>query len=410
MGEPQMSKAFEAVKLTDNVYWVGVIDWDVRNFHGYLTSLGTTYNAYLVVADKVALIDTVKEPFYDEMMARISSVIEPGRIDYIVSNHSELDHTGCLPQTIAATGAEQVFASKMGAKALACHFHDDQQITVVGDGDSLDLGGCRLSFVETRMCHWPDSMVSYLHEAELLFSQDVFGMHMASSERFADELDRTAIDREAAKYYANILMPFPSHVRKILGKLDSLGVPVGTIAPDHGPIWRTPDDAQHIINAYRLWADRPPTNKAVVLYDTMWQSTAKMARAVGQGLEAAGMTARLMSMDSCHRSDVAVELLDAGALVVGSPTMNNNIFPTIADVMTYIKGLKPRGLVGAAFGSHGWSGDAPKHLHQMLEQMGIETVSEPLMVKYVPDDSALVRCRDLGYAVGSRLSELLAAK
>ena len=405
-----MSNAFDAVKVADNVYWVGAIDWDVRNFHGYLTSLGTTYNAYLILADKVTLIDTVKEPFYDEMMARIASVVEPGRIDYIVSNHSELDHTGCLLQTIAATGARKVFASKMGKKALAAHFHTDQQITVVGDSDSLDLGNCKLSFVETRMCHWPDSMVSYLHADELLFSQDLFGMHMASSERFADELDRTVLDHEAAKYYANILMPFPSHVRKILDKIGALDRPIGVIAPDHGPIWRTPAHVQHIANAYGLWSDRPPTNKAIVLYDTMWQSTAKMARAIGEGLDAAGVTTRLMSMNSCHRSDVAVELLDAGALVVGSPTINNNIFPTIADVMTYLKGLNPRNLVGAAFGSHGWSGEAPRHLNETLEQMGIETVSEPLRIKYVPDDSALVQCRDLGHAVGSRLKEILAAK
>ena len=394
-----MKHAFEAIKVTDNVYWVGAIDWDIRNFHGYLTTRGTTYNAYVIMADKITLIDTVKASFAGEMMSRIASVVDPAKIDCIVSNHAEMDHSGALPAAIAAIAPSKVVASKMGVKALAAHFHRDLGIEAVGDGDTLDLGNMKLSFVETRMCHWPDSMVSYLHEDELLFSQDAFGMHVASKERFADELSGEVLDYEAGKYFANILLHLPKHIAKALDKLTALGVPVKTLAPDHGPIWRTGEGIEHIIGLYVRWSNQAPTRKAVVVYDTMWNSTAAMARAIGDGLTAGGADVKLMSTASCHRSDVVTELLEAGAMVVGAPTMNNNIFPAIADVMTYLKGLKPRNLVGAAFGSYGWSGEAPGLLDAMLEEMGVDLVAEPLRVTYVPDEGALAQCHDLGVRI-----------
>ena len=400
-----MSKAFEALEIADGVYWVGGIDWDLRSFHGYRTDRGTTYNAYLVLGEKIALIDTVKAPFFDEMMERIASVIEPGKIDYIVSNHSEMDHSGALRQAIAAIEPEKVFASKMGCKALAAHFHMDREITPVAEGESLDLGGMKLTFVETRMCHWPDSMVSYLHERELLFSQDAFGMHLAGYERFADEADREVLDHESAKYYANILLPLSSFVRKALDKLTGLGLPLSMIAPDHGPIWRRPEDIQGVLADYVRWAAQAPTNKAVLVYDTMWGSTVKMAEAIGEGLVAGGAVVRPMSMNARHRSDVATEILDAGALIVGSPTMNNNIYPTIADVMAYLKGLRPCNLVAAAFGSYGWGGEAPKILNAMLEDMGLSIVAEPLRAVYVPDENALLACRQFGQTIAERLAE-----
>ena len=400
-----MDSSFKAVEVADGVYWVGAIDWDLRNFHGYMTGRGTTYNAFLVLADRPALIDTVKAPFFDEMMGRIRSVIDPQRIDCIVSNHSEMDHTGSLGRTIQAVNPSQVLASKMGVKALMGQFNTDLGVTAVSEGDILDLGDMKLSFVETRMCHWPDSMVSYLHERQLLFSQDAFGMHLARHQRFADELDRAVLDYESAKYYANILLHLSPFIDKALDKLTSFGLPLKVVAPDHGPIWRRAEDIDRIIGDYARWSAQEPTNKAVVLYDTMWQSTAMMARAIGDGLAAGGADTRLINMTASHRSDAITELLEAGALVVGSPTMNNNVFPTIADVMTYIKGLKPRNLIAAAFGSYGWGGEAPNHLHAMLEEMNLDTVAEPLRVKYVPDADALLACRRLGEQVAARLAE-----
>jgi len=402
-----MSDVFKAVRVTDNVYWVGAIDWTVRDFHGYSTRRGTTYNAYLVLADKVTLIDTVKAPFFEEMLERIASVTDPRRIKFLVSNHSEMDHSGSIVETISAIRPERVFASVMGARALAEHFPLPQEVTPVKDGQTVSLGDMNLAFLETRMVHWPDSMFSYLQEEELLFSQDGFGMHLASGERFAEELDPALLEAEAAKYYANILLPLSSFVAKALGRARKAKLPLKIIAPDHGPIWRRQEDIVKIIDCYERWSAQRRTRKAVVVYETMWQSTAKMARAIGEGLAAGGASPRLMPMSGNHRSDVAAEMLDAGALLVGAPTINNTMFPSIADVLTYLKGLAPRGLIGAAFGSYGWSGESIRDISEVLREMGVELIGDGLRVKYVPDDEALARCRQLGEQVAERLKRTL---
>jgi flavorubredoxin len=402
-----MSKAFKAVKVTDNVYWVGAIDWGIRDFHGYLTSRGTTYNAFLVMADKITLIDTVKPPFQSELLGRISSMVDPREIDYVISNHAEMDHSGSLMGVIEAVQPEKVFASSMGCKHLQEHFHLDREIEAVKDGESLSLGNLSLTFLETRMLHWPDNMFSYLAEEKLLFSQDAFGMHLATSERFADEIDQSLLEYEGAKYYANILLPMSALVTKLIQKVGELNLPIEIIACDHGPIWR--QELDKIIGWYAKWAEQKPTNKAVVVFDTMWFSTAKMAEAIAEGLLAGGAQPKLMPLKSNHRSNVVTEILDAGALVVGSPTLNNNMYPTVADLLTYLKGLKPKNLVGAAFGSYGWSGEAVGQVRGMLEEMKIDLVDEGLRIKFVPNDDALQQCFDLGLKVAEKTKGLLEA-
>jgi flavorubredoxin len=404
MRDSGMNQYLKATRVTDHVYWVGAIDWAIRDFHGYLTSRGTTYNAYLILANKITLVDTVKRPFKDEMLSRIASVIDPGDIAYIISNHSEMDHSGCLPDVIQAVNPEKVFASTMGADALAEHFHLDRETVAVKDGEKLSLGNMNVSFVETRMLHWPDSMFTYLAEDGVLFSQDVFSMHLASTERFDDEIDDDILDYEAAKYFANILLPLSSPITRLLEKVGSLDLTKGIVATDHGPIWRK--DVKKILALYSRWAAQKRTKKAAVVYDTMWQSTAMMARAIGEGLRAGGADARLMPLRACHRTDIATEMLDAGALLVGSPTLNNNLFPTVADALTYLKGLKPRNLIGAAFGSYGWSGEAVGQVEEVLRGMKVDLVGESIKVKYVPDDEALGRCYSLGMLVAERLKEL----
>jgi flavorubredoxin len=396
-----MTAGFRAVEIADRVYWVGAIDWGVRNFHGYLTSRGTTYNAFLVLKGRPALIDTVKPQFGEEMMARIASVIDPSKVDVIVSNHAEMDHSGFLPEAIARLRPSKVYASGQGRDAIESHFHLGYPVEAVKTGDSLDLDGATLKFVESRMLHWPDSMLTYLVEGGVLFSNDAFGMHLASSERFADELPRDLLDAEAAKYYANILMPLSPIVKTFLDKVPTFGLDLRMIAPDHGPIWR--EDVGWIVGRYTEWAVRKPSKKAVVVYDSMWGSTAKMARAIGDGLAAGGASAVLMPLDAAHRSDVATEILGAGALLVGSPTMNNQLFPAVADAMTYLEGLRPKNLVGASFGSYGWSGEAVAHLDERLKRMKVELVGDGMKVKYVPTGDDLEACRSLGLAVAAKL-------
>ncbi|MBN1364377.1 MAG: FprA family A-type flavoprotein [Syntrophaceae bacterium] len=398
---------YSAVKVTDNVYWVGAIDWTIRDFHGYTTPHGSTYNAYLVMADKITLIDTVKAPFMGEMLARIKSVIEPSRIKYIISNHSEMDHTGCLPEVIDLIKPEKVFASAVGSKTLKEIYHDEHEIIPVKDGEKLNLGNIDLTFMETRMIHWPDSMFTYLAKDELLFSQDAFGMHLATLERFADEIPAATLEYEGATYYANIVLPYSQIVLKALEKVAASGMKIKIIAPDHGPVWR--NDIGWIIELYKKWASQKPTAKAVVVYATMWHSTEKMARAISEALAQAGVKVKLLSMNETHRSEVVYEVLDAGALIVGSPTLNNNILPQMADVMTYLKGLKPVNKIGAAFGSFGWSGESVKHLEAIFKDMKVDIVAESVAVKNVPDAGILEKCHELGKTVASELLKRTAA-
>jgi len=402
-----MKHVYSAIKVSDHVYWVGAIDWTIRDFHGYTTPHGSTYNAYLVMADKITLIDTVKAPFKDEMLARIQSVVDPSKIKYIVSNHSETDHSGCLPEVIDWIKPEKVFASAIGVKTLKEIFHDAREIIPVRDGEKLSLGNMDLTFMETRMIHWPDSMFSYLAQDELLFSQDAFGMHLATLERFADEIPAATLAYEGATYYANIVLPYSAIVLKALEKVATSGMKISIIAPDHGPVWRK--DLGFILDLYKKWASQKPTAKAVVIYATMWHSTEKMARAVSEALAQADVKTKLLCMNETHRSEAAYEVLDAGAVIVGSPTLNNNILPQMADVLTYLKGLKPANKIGAAFGSFGWSGESVKHLEAMLKEMKVDVVAESVAVKNVPDAAALEKCHELGKTVAAELQKRVIA-
>ncbi|MGQ9707942.1 MAG: FprA family A-type flavoprotein [bacterium] len=394
---------FRARKISDRVYWVGAIDWTIRDFHGYSTERGSTYNAYLILADKVTLIDTVKAPFIEEMMERIASVIEPGDIDYIISNHSEMDHSGSLPAVVDRVKPEKVFASTIGAKALKEHFHFNYEIFALKDGDELSLGDVNLKFLETRMLHWPDSMVTYLVEEKLLFTQDGFGMHLATGERFADEIDQTLLRRQAGKYYANILLPYSAAVLNLLKRIKQLGILIDIIAPDHGPIWR--QDVERVLSWYQEWAEQKPQPKALIVFDTMWQSTDLMARAIADGVMSGGVKVEVMRLRVYDRSYVMAEALDSGGIIVGSPTLNNGIFPTVADMLGYMKGLKPKNKVGAAFGSYGWSGEAVNIIADELKAMGMTLPVEPLKVKYVPDEVAIKKCVELGAQLAGIIKE-----
>lgn len=398
-----MDSSFKAVKISDSVFWVGAVDWDIRDFHGYATKRGSTYNAFLVMADKITLVDAVKKPFHAEMMSRIASVVDPSKIEWFVSNHSEMDHSGSLDLAFADIKPKRIFASKMGVKGIQANLHQDFQVEAVDDGGSLDLGGKTLQFIETKMLHWPDSMFSFLPEESLLFSQDAFGMHMASSERFDDQIPKDQLEWEAKKYYANIITPYSDKVLELAARLGKLGWKIKTIATDHGPVWR--GDAAWIVGKYVEWATQKPKRKAVVTYDTMWDSTHQMARAIAEGVATAGISMRVMNMKAEHRSDIMTEILDSGAIIAGTPTLNRTMFPTVADVLTYVKGLAPAHKIGMAFGSYGWSGEAVKQAEDMLKDTGVEIVEPPIKVKYVPTKEDLAKCYEVGASFGAKLAE-----
>jgi flavorubredoxin len=397
-----MSQApFEAVKVADRVYWVGAIDGSLRDFHGYLTSRGTTYNAYLVVADKITLVETVKRPFLDEMLSRIHSVVDPSRIDQVICQHAEMDHSGCLPEICQAAKPEKILASKAGVGVLDAHFRLPVPVEAVANGAEVNLGGARFVFHETRMLHWPESMFSWMPDDGVLFSQDAFGMHLASQERFADEVDAAAVDYETKKYFANILMPFGDLMTRLLAKLGDTARGAKLIATDHGPIWRR--DIDGLIKRYERWAAQRPNRKLVIVYDTMWQSTATMASAIAEGASAAGVHPVVMKLGQAHRSDVATEVLEAGGLLVGTPNLNGQMLPTVADMLTYLKGLKPKNLVGGVFGSYGWNAGVAEQVTEVLKELKVELPAEPLSIKFVPRDEDLVKCREYGATIAQSM-------
>jgi anaerobic nitric oxide reductase flavorubredoxin len=388
------------VQLAKGVYWVGAIDWNVRNFHGYSTHRGTTYNAYLIVDEKIALIDTVKAPFYDEMAARVREIVSFDKIDYVISNHVEMDHSGSLPMALRdAKNARLVTLEKFGENGLAKTFHQSWPTIAVKEGSTIDLGKRKLAFIPTPMLHWPDSMCTYLVEDKLLFSMDAFGQHIATSQRFDDEVDMGIVMHEASKYYANILMPFGDLIVKAVNKLG--GVKIDMIAPSHGMIWRS--HINDIVQSYAKWGKGETAAKALVIYDTMWGSTQKMALAIVNGIAGKGVDVKLFNLTASDKSDVIKEVLDAKALIIGSPTLNNGMFPSVAEFLCYLKGLKPKNKIGAAFGSHGWGGGAVKAVQQELEQTGIELIDSKLAFKFVPDEGEIQQCVDFGREIAARI-------
>lgn len=391
------------VEITKGIYDVGVIDWNIRDFHGYSTYRGTSYNAFLIVDEKIALIDTVKKNYSEQLIDNISKIIDPKKIDYVVSNHTEMDHSGGLPRVMHRVGEDKpLYCSKMGAKNLARHFSQKWNYHAVGTGEALSLGHRTLTFLETRMLHWPDSMFTYLKEDKILFSSDGFGQHYAGHERFDDQIGDD-IMFHAKKYYANILLLYSPLILKLLDTVAELGLEIDMICPDHGIIWRK--DPGRIIHAYAKWAKQEQEKKAVVVYDTMWHSTEAMANEIAAGIADEDVSARPMHIRTSHRSEIMTEVLDAAAVVVGSPTLNNQLFPTVSDFLIYMKGLKPINKIGAAFGSYGWSGEAVKLIAKELEGMKFDVIDPGVRIQYVPDKKGLETCFELGQKIGKAINE-----
>ncbi len=392
-----------AVKLSDNIYWVGAVDWNIRYFHGpaYTTHRGTTYNAYLIVDDKVTLVDTVYTPFADELIENIRQVIDPARIDYVVVNHIEMDHSGSLPAIMEINPKAKVFCSQKAVDGLKKHYFADWDFNVVKTGDRVSLGQNTLTFIEAPMLHWPDSMFTYAAEQSLLMPNDAFGQHLASSFRFDDQVEESVLMEEAAKYYANILTPFSRLVLKKIDEVVKMGIDIKVIAPSHGMIWRK--DPTKIINAYVKWASGQADKKAIIVYDTMWGSTEKMAHSIGKGIASQGIEYKLFKISKSDRNDIIKEIQNAKAVVIGSPVINREILPTLSPLLDDLKGLKPVDKVGVSFGSYGWSGGAVESIQQELKQAGIDIIEDGLGIKWVPDDKEAQVCVELGKRIAQRI-------
>jgi flavorubredoxin len=392
----------EAVKIKEGFYWVGAIDWNVRNFHGYSTFKGTTYNSYLLMDKKITLFDTVKHGFEEELLSRIKSIINPEKIDYLIVNHIEPDHAGGFLKIVEIIKPEKIFITQRGKDGLKNYLHkNDFPFEEVSTGKEIKIGERTIRFIETPMIHWPDSMISYIPEEKILVSQDAFGAHYATSNRFDDEVDYCTLIEESAKYYANIVLPYSPRVQNLLKTIKELGLEIELICPDHGVVWRK--HINEIIQLYENWSNYIAEKRAVIIYDTMWKSTEKMAYAIMDGIIKEGVEARLFKLSVSDITDVMTEVMLAKGLVLGSPTLNNGLMPTVASFVHYMKGLRPRNKIGAAFGSYGWSGESVKLLNDILNKIKAEIVHEGIKVKFAPDKDTLKQCEELGKIIAQKI-------
>jgi flavorubredoxin len=390
------------VTLKEGINWVGVVDWNLRDFHGYVTNRGSTYNAYLISDDKIALVDTVKSTFSNELIEHISELTSLEKIDYIIVNHVEMDHSSSLPIIAKLAKNAKILASQRGKDALIEHYGADfSRVETVKTGDELKLGKRTLRFLEAPMLHWPDSMFTYLVEDKILMPNDAFGQHLASSGRFDDEVDEHVLMEEAITYYANILMPFAPLITRKIQEVVQMGIPIDMIAPSHGIIWRK--DPSKIINAYLNWSAGTAKQKVVIVFDTMWGSTDKMARAIADGVISQGVEVKLLKLRASYNSEAITEVLDAKAVLVGSPTLNNQMFPTIGSFLTYVTGLKPKGKLWGFFGSYGWGGGAVKGMIETAKKAGFEVYEPVVEVKYVPDQEDIKKCFEFGQQIAQKI-------
>ncbi|NLM46908.1 MAG: MBL fold metallo-hydrolase [Firmicutes bacterium] len=387
-------------EIKKDVFWVGCIDWNIRYFHGpmYTTHRGTTYNAYLIADDEPTLVDTVYTPFAGRLLDNIRAVMDPAGLKYVVVNHVEIDHSGALPAVMEAAPQATIICSAKAAPAIDKHFNGNWQKIVVKTGDKISIGRRTLTFVEAPMLHWPDSMFTYIPEEKLLLPNDAFGLHYASSCRFDDEADMAEVMQEAKKYYANILLPFSPLVLKKIDEVVKMGIEIDMIAPSHGIIWRSNPD--RIIAAYLDWARGTNRKKAVVVYDTMWGSTDKMASAIIDGLMESGMEVKAFRISVSDRNDIIAEVIDAELLVIGSPTINREFMPTLSAFLDDLTGLKPRGKRAALFGSSGWSRGATDKMAARVKEAGFNLLEERMEVDWVPGAKELEQCRAFGRKLG----------
>ena len=384
--------------INKKVTWVGKIDWELKRFHGdeYSTHRGSSYNSYLVNDKKTVLIDTVWQPFAKEFVRNLKSIIDLDKIDYIIANHSEVDHSGALPELMREIPNTPIYCTKNGAKILKAHYHEDWNFIEVKTGDTLDLGENKIIFIEAPMLHWPDSMFSYLTGEDILFSNDAFGQHYASEHMYNDKVDSSELYQEAIKYYANILTPFSPFVIKKIEEVLSFNLPVSMICPSHGIIWR--DNPLQIANKYMEWANNYKENQVTIVYDTMWNATSVMAEAIAEGIKERDqeITIKLFNCANSDKNDIITEIFKSKTFIMGSSTINRGILSATASILEMVKGLGFKDKKAAAFGSYGWSGESPKLITEELTKAGFKVMNEGLKLLWKPDEEGIKKCKAFG--------------
>ncbi|MDD4924626.1 MAG: MBL fold metallo-hydrolase [Dehalococcoidales bacterium] len=384
------------VQIAENVYRVGVVDWSLKHFHGHelSTHRGSSYNAYLILDEKVVLVDTVWTPFQEQLIDNIREIIDPERIDIVIANHAEVDHSGGLPAVMRYAPDATLVVSQKGRESIEGHYHQPWNFKTVKTGDKINIGKHDLVFVEAPMLHWPDSMFTYLTGKNILMPNDAFGQHYATAFLFNDQVNQEELYEEALKYYANILTPFSKQVLRKIDEVLALNLPVDMIAPSHGVIWRK--EPLQIVQKYREWASQKPEQSAVIIYDTMWEGTRDMAEAIGEGIAQEEIPYKIFHAGLTDRNDMVTEVFKTKAVIIGSPTFNQGVLPTLAPVLEDLRGLKFQNKIGAAFGTYGWSGESPQIIEEHLNSCRIPVIVESIKAKWQPKAEELEKCREMG--------------
>jgi flavorubredoxin len=398
----------KAVEIKNGIYWVGAIDWAVRDFHGYVTPRGTTYNNYLIMDDEITLLDTVKYDFSDITIKNIKSVVEPSRIKNIIINHIENDHATSIDRIMDFTPDATIYITEKGRKGLERFFDLSKwNVKVVKTGDTLNIGKRTLLFLETPMLHWPDSMMTYIQEDRVLVSQDAFGQHIASAVRFDDEFvtceSISELEDAVIDYYANILMPFGQLIKAKIAEVQKLGLEIDMIAPDHGIIWRA--NPQKVLQMYLDMANGRANLSVSIIYDTMWHSTEHMTLSIMQGIKDEGVECKVIKLRSTPMSAAIKEFWQSRGCLIGTPTLNNTIFPSVAGFLTYLRGLRPKNRIMGAFGSYGWGGGAVKEVYEEFKKIGLETVEPGMQVVYKPSSEDEKLCYEFGRDFARKVKE-----
>lgn len=384
--------------IKKNITWVGKIDWELRKFHGeeYSTHRGSSYNSYLVNDKKTAIIDTVWTPFAKEFVRNLKEMDALKSIDFVIANHGEPDHSGALPELMREIPDKPIYCTANAVKSLKAQYHQDWNFKQVKTGEKLSLGNKELIFIEAPMLHWPDSMFCYLTGDNTLFSNDAFGQHYASELMFNDLVDQAELYQECLKYYANILTPFSRLVDRKIKEVVGFNLPVDMICTSHGIIWRK--DPLQIVNKYLEWADDYQENQITVIYDTMWDSTRKMAEAIADGIRQADDTVavKLFNCARSDKNDIISEVFKSRAILAGSPTINKGILSALAGILEEMRGLAFRNKKAAAFGSYGWSGESVKMITEKLREGGFEIVHDGLREMWNPDKQGRENCLNFG--------------
>ncbi len=395
---------YTSFKVKNNVYWVGKVDWELQKFHGdeYSTNRGSTYNSYLIKEEKIVLIDTVWKPFSKEFVENLSKEIDLSKIDYVITNHAESDHSGALPELMEKIPETPIYCTANGVKSIKGHYHKDWNFQVVKTGDTLDLGnGKQLIFVEMKMLHWPDSMACYLTKDNILFSNDAFGQHYATEFMYNDLVDQEELFAECIKYYANILTPFSMFVDKKIKEVLDLKIPIDIIATSHGVIWR--DNPTQIVEKYLTWANDYQENQITILYGTMWNGTKRMAEAITKGIREVDkqVNVKLYNVAKTDKNDLITEIFKSRIILVGSPTIGGGILSGVAEILEMIRGMRFKNKKAASFGCYGWSGESIKVIKEHLEKSGFSVINDGIRAMWNPDDESIEKCVEFGREIAN---------